>query len=582
MKYTKGERKFRISVIIIIFILSVIYIIKSDGMINMLSNDSNEEINLGLYEPHSGGHVGGSKTPSPSPSSNTSSSIIPEACYKSKKTTSSKDKNELKWTNDSSWGDKTNIKKAKCKNCYANAATLNEATTTIFATERDAANPYFIDGITNADACKPGSTFCDPQPYASPASQTKAASKCEDTVSLKYNDGKTCNGKGYYSITCENNISVSFDNGHDESKGNSISTINETMAGLGFEFGMKISTTYSCTYTFNETFWKDSYKAVALTSTISLSGSSSSSSAVISSNSTSSGKLQVGSGSFTTITDQSGGKLDSFVAAQTEEQKNKIEQLKKYVTDYNNYKKDSAINIDNIKASLNIDGYKVSGKAASLGTSDFVAVKVSSASGQKTNIKNHDLGVSGLTNPQSYIFSSTTPEVIEVYFAKTYLDRSTGAMTKNTSGLQGGNKLYVDSNASAGTYSMNVQLKINDNRNITVTNNQCKLKINKDNIKYRPIEVKNPFINSSWKKGENWINNIFSFTSAIHGTTWSESTYNRIVIRASDIKAIKASNKTEQNQNNSPYLGLCGRINSNLQDSITKKLCSCISNKNCG
>ena len=92
-------------------------------------------------------------------------------------------------------------------------------------------------------------------------------------------------------------------------------------------------------------------------------------------------------------------------------------------------------------------------------------------------------------------------------------------------------------------------------------------------MKYRPIDVTNPFINSDWKKGENWINDKYNFISIIHATTWSEPAQKSITLAKDDIQAIKDSNNYYQSNKDDPYLGICNGSKETEYDSITERIC---------
>ena len=89
-------------------------------------------------------------------------------------------------------------------------------------------------------------------------------------------------------------------------------------------------------------------------------------------------------------------------------------------------------------------------------------------------------------------------------------------------------------------------------------------------IKYRPIDINNPFINDSWEKGENWVNSQYDYTGIIDKDIWNKRALYNINLSKDDISAIKKSNYNNRGYN--PYLGLCDKQDDKLKDSITKNV----------
>ena len=161
---------------------------------------------------------------------------------------------------------------------------------------------------------------------------------------------------------------------------------------------------------------------------------------------------------------------------------------------------------------------------------------------------------------------------------KTTIEKYTGETADGkttTETLDGGNKIYTDYNIALGTWGMKIKLT-GLAAGSTIDNNKCDITISDQELKYRQIDVTNPFINSDWKKGENWINDNYNFISIIHATTWSEPTQNIITLTKDDIQEIKNSTNYYQSNNDYPYLGICDRLNETEHDSITKHICDLI------
>ena len=67
-------------------------------------------------------------------------------------------------------------------------------------------------------------------------------------------------------------------------------------------------------------------------------------------------------------------------------------------------------------------------------------------------------------------------------------------------------------------------------------------------LRYRPIDVANPFINSAWQKGINWANEEYDFTSTIKAGTWSLGSRNSVYLTKDQISSLKSSTKSNRDQ----------------------------------
>ena len=194
--------------------------------------------------------------------------------------------------------------------------------------------------------------------------------------------------------------------------------------------------------------------------------------------------------------------------------------------------------------------------------------------------KTVDLGVKGIKNPKNYEKSSEkNPRIVKLYPKETYINIATSTEQDSAEkAVNGGNKIYIDYNTDINNedYEINpLEIKITGlAADSIIENKKCTINVKDVEYSYRPIDVANPFINSKWEKGENWINDEYDFTKTIHSNTWSESTRNEISIPANDISEIKNSNANYQRSNYSPYMGICDLLDGNDLDSITKAICN--------
>ena len=90
-------------------------------------------------------------------------------------------------------------------------------------------------------------------------------------------------------------------------------------------------------------------------------------------------------------------------------------------------------------------------------------------------------------------------------------------------------------------------------------------------IRYRSIDVSNPFINDKWQKGKNWVNDKYDFTQAIHANTWNVAQKAEITLQSKEIDEVKSSNRS----NYDAYMGLCDKANK--PTGIDAKICNVVS-----
>jgi len=183
--------------------------------------------------------------------------------------------------------------------------------------------------------------------------------------------------------------------------------------------------------------------------------------------------------------------------------------------------------------------------------------------------------------PEYYVISNENdPRVLKFIPSNAYLDKYLGLSISTTDNdtINGGNKIYVDykidSTTNSKPYNMTINVTGLGSNRSSVINAKCDLKIGGEELLYRPIDVSNPFINSKWNIGENWLNSKYSFTNTIKSNIWAMNKLYDIKLSNEDIASLKESNRTYKDKY--PYLGLCERMNTPLQDNITKRLCGII------
>ena len=406
---------------------------------------------------------------------------------------------------------------------------------------------------------------CSKAPITS-SDPDKSTNVCEGSVSSVLTNGQKCANtdskeeKSFYKITCVKTNTSSFDYGND----NKENTKRELYNGEGFAYKVSIKEIYNCTYTFYDTVWNDTFNTVLARI----------------------------------------NRIDTTLAAYAKQDKYK--EFKNYidnvlskkgvnnperlyelynmlntdlagvVNDYKTYKVD--ITYPNLDVEASIDtkesGTKVTTKYG------FQRTLKSEGIDKKSSVVERTL--SNGVKVQSYVIKNeANPRVEEFVPKRVCVNKFTGTTSYvgangkcPTNTIDGGNKIYIGYNTDKtenNTYPITVTIT---GLGSEVTNIGCNLIVLKTTYTYRPIEVANPFINSDWKKGDNWVNSLYDFTNVIHSTTWSENLYKKIELPAEDIGAIQKSNSNYKS--NSPYIGLCDRIPSSSQDAVTQKICRTI------
>ena len=435
--------------------------------------------------------------------------------------------------------------------CYANTKDIKTATIAKWQNSASLDASNLLKDVSEV-RCIPlgGVSFCSPESIV-PSKQKEKADVCENSSNpaIQFTDGESCVGTSFYSIDCNNKVTIKYDNGDDKSNDNIIKTTNNLLPGQGFEFGITAEIGKKCTGTFNTSNWQSVYDKIA---------------------------------------NQIKTVANKKKIAKSEKDKKYIESLYNQLLTDEEKIIDYANKYNNQKASLNIDlnsnislKYETETGEKTISSGFIQSVldegKISSKTTKTAKLKLRNNKT--LTVKEEYEWNNyNKPKIVKLILPKSYIDSTTGSITNETTGIDGGNKLYIESNAKGDKTgkkaNMNIKVtgKIGNNEVLTSENKQCQIAVYTVDFKYRPIELTNPFISDSYAKGENWSNKHYNFTKIINSKLWERngSLYN-ISLNASEIAALKKSN--ENNRSSSPYLGLCNKIKRESQDGITKKIC---------
>ena len=396
--------------------------------------------------------------------------------------------------------------------CFANDKSLYNATKAIWATDGTTAANHKITKFPGTsvsmteELCVPLSdpAYCVPEAVNPKNKEVSAKLCCEDNIELSYEDGKKCNEKSFYDITCENKINIKYDNGDDYDRG-----------------GITIDVNKSCIAKFNKSNWSKAYD-----------------------------------------------KLN--------EKKSIVKKAKKNASKEDKIKLDKKINeIDHIINDLKQVAIDYNNEVKSLGFIPEATIELKYKDVNNKNKIEKELVVN------NYHWDNyDKPKVIKLILPKSYIDDNTGEVTDDKNKIDGGNKLYIDYSAKSSEKGEDSTMKITlvgKSYNIEVDkfeNIKCHALERDVNIKYRPIALTNPFINSDYKKGDNWVNEKYDFTKIINSNVWSRKALYDITLTSLQIEDLKYSNI--KNQSSSPYLGLCDKIKSSMQDDITQTICNAL------
>ncbi len=250
---------------------------------------------------------------------------------------------------------------------------------------------------------------------------------------------------------------------------------------------------------------------------------------------------------------------------------NKIEEIKSYLTQYNNWKPD-----DNPKVvgSINI---KYSDNGSMKDHKDtFDVTKSSASTNKKTNLSCQTLAgikVCGFEWTVNSIYNLVPPQV--------YIDVTTGdvSKTKTDSFIDGGRKFYTNIKADKGNGTISTTINIlSKTANYTINNSDCNFNIYEkiyENEVYRIVEDSNAFVNNTRKIGKNWSNDDYDFTKIIDKKVAKGDYVYLFDLSRSDIGEIKKNNKSTPDA----YLGTCINDKSKTYTGVMKRICNIINSK---
>ena len=450
------------------------------------------------------------------------------------------------------------------KKCYGNASTLKDSTVLYYGYDVDlytdvfwdnlktsysvvspsdkaelrnkTKNMKYLEGISEKD-CEltvtppPTTTGCKPD-LTAVAKQEKQSTTCEETTTISSEDGSVRCGdlpeSGFYTIDCKSNFSNAFDFGNDGMNGTNLISL---YSGQGF--GSKIETTYvkECIGTFNAEVWNKAYDIVV-----------------------------------------SNRDKESKGSKEWNKQNNIVNELKGYITSFNesfNEGKNDLNTIPTVEVTINTNP-KISVKNFT-----YKVIEEGNDSGNKTIISTETLRDGSKVYNFKYS-NAKNPRKIEYYPPETKFDSISGkiATSSTIKNVSGGNKIYTDLDAVPGIYD--IELKVNDaNNQKIIYNNKCSLNIIKKDLLYRIIDVINPFVNASYKKGDNWVNDNYDYTNVISKDTWSGNGLYIFDLTKDIISALKEDNIGDVNK----YLGTCS-LPDNQKKEVIKKICNIINSAN--
>ena len=448
------------------------------------------------------------------------------------------------------------------KACYGNKKYLGIATSVGWQETESLERSYKYEGIDEDECHVINVSTCSISPV-NPLPVDIDAEICEDTSEISYNDVTKCSNQdnSFYTIDCTRKITTDFDYGDDTNK----NTIRFLYRGQGFKYGVNVTTIHTCTAKFNKDAWIKAYNTFLT-------------------------KIKYVSSSLVNYiknNDKNGWSkaVDSLNASKEVKSEvyalwNIIDKLRNIVT--NEYLGFVPTNNSEEQVKLSLK-YNINGKTYTQ-NEELVILNSNDGDFSKTySSTKFDLtSQNELKNiPESYVISNeNNPRIIKFIPKRTYIEKYLGLdlVFTDDNHVDGGNKIYLDYNIDSTTNSKAYNMIINvtglGSNKSSVNNNKCDINVGSEELLYRPIDVSNPFIDSKWKIGENWLNDRFSFTNTIKSDTWSLNKLYDVILSNADIASIQESNKN--NKGLYPYLGLCDRLSRKSQDDITKKLCGII------
>ena len=343
--------------------------------------------------------------------------------------------------------------------------------------------------------------------------------KCEDEVTLTFNEGEGCSKNtnkienSFYTINCTRTVKANFD--YDDDGNNS--TVRELYKGQGFKFGINVKTMFECEKTFNGTLWGKTYKNIL-------------------------GRLETidtklaqyyqeynvtkWQNRYKQLSDN--GYFKGNVKKDVYKLWVILDELRDVVSTYNAYEPNDDYNE---AASLSFS-YKVNGKKVQINpTPQFVRTVVNKGTKTYTYKKTANLGVNNKklipVTPISVKWNTkSNPRVVKLNFKEVYINSENGSLQNSAAnGYSGGNRVYLDYDTDAPQTILPISIELTGfiGNASKIINNKCTIKVKDLEILYRPIDVSNPFINNEWTPGSNWINNNFDFRNIIDAKIWSQA-----------------------------------------------------------
>lgn len=421
---------------------------------------------------------------------------------------------------------------SKCKtnvaSCYGNTRYLSDATAVKFVDVAEGIYRFKYNGVLKKD--------CVVTPPSSPV-----IPECKDKnieVLTKVDDCKKCNDhitKGVENTICDTagsfykiNSAIKYDISFNNNVSSDIIAIK---SGLGFPFTIKVKAEKTVTGVFNYEDWeKEYYKTRNI---------------------------------WKNTTDM----------REKYSLENKMDEFEKIVDGFNESIKKYDNKLDpNISFDINTSG---TGKKENL-SFQIVSSNVKDSEPKAENkvffTRYKEINGSDLFESYENFEYKVESEVV-LKPTEVYLNKVTGELSDkgNLLAISGGHKIYT-SELKEGKYP--IYIKINNVDGLAeIKNESCILNVLNPDLKYRIVDVVNPFINNSYEKGENWYNKDADFTSVIKNDTWSTSTEPLYVFKldSDSIEQIKRDNRSDKAKNK--YLGTCYLPDSIVGNEIKSIIC---------
>ena len=412
--------------------------------------------------------------------------------------------------------------------CYGNTKELSDATAVKYLNAEEGIYRFKYAGVSKEKCVitpspPPSIPECKDKNIDSSV-KVDDCNKCNDHVKSNV-ENTLCDTDGsFYKINSDIKYDISFNN-------NTSSDTIVVKSGLGFPFTITVKATKTVTGSFKYNEWENSYNKTKA------------------------------------IWKNTTNDRDKYML------ENRMDEFENIVKGFNdNIKKyDNNLN-PNVSFDINTNG---SGKKEN---SSFQIVSTKSKDSEpKTDNKvfftrYKEINGSDLFETyESFEYKSESEVILKP--TEVYLNKITGELVdkSNTLAISGGNKIYA-SDLKSGEYPISVQLSNIDGL-AEIKNNSCLLNILDPDLKYRIVDVANPFINKDYDKGDNWYNEEEDFTSVIKSDTWSTSTSPLYVFNldSDSIKAIKNDNRSDISKNK--YLGTCYLPDSIVGNEIKSIIC---------